>query len=257
MRILATSREGLAVSGEQVWPLPSLPLPDLSDALATTAANDAVVLFVERATATRATFTMDATNAGAVAEICRRLDGIPLAIELAAARVVSMAPSEIRGLLDERFRLLTGGRRKPVERHQTLRATVDWSYSLLERREQAVFDRLGVFAGSFDAGAAQAVVTGDDLEAWDVLDALTELVTKSMVDAEETEQGTTRYSMLETLGQYAGERLDEEGSTDHWRRRHAEYFANWAEEAGPGLLGPDEFAWRTGKPPSSTTSAPR
>src|SRR4029079_1901816 len=142
VRILATSREGLAVPGEQTWPLPSLPLPDLSDAPATTATNDAVVLFVERATAARVTFVMDGTNATAVAEICRRLDGIPLAIELAAARVVSMSPSEIRGLLDERFRLLTGGRRISVERHQTLRATVDWSYSLLGARERAVFDRL-------------------------------------------------------------------------------------------------------------------
>ncbi len=178
-------------------------------------------------------------------EICRRLDGIPLAIELAAARVVSMSPSEIRGLLDERFRLLTGGRRTAVERHQTLRATVDWSYSLLGERERAVFDRLGVFAGSFDAPAAQAVVVGDGVEAWDVLDALTELVAKSMIVAEETADGTTRYQMLETLRQYARERLDEHGDTDRWRRRHAEYFADWAEEAGPGLVGRDELAWRT------------
>ena len=245
VRILATSREGLAVSGEQVWPLPSLPLPDPSDAPATTAANDAVVLFVERATAARATFALDAANAGAVAEICRRLDGIPLAIELAAARVVSMAPVEIKELLDERFRLLTGGRRTSVERHQTLRATVDWSYSLLGEQEQAVFDRLGVFAGTFDTRAAQAVVTGDDLESWDVLDALAELVGKSMVVAEDTAQSTTRFRMLETLRQYARERLDEHGEIDRWRRRHAEYFVAWAEEAGRGLEGPDEVAWRT------------
>jgi hypothetical protein len=156
-----------------------------------------------------------------------------------------MSPSEIRGLLDERFRLLTGRRRRAVERHQTLRATVDWSYSLLDARERAVFDRLGVFAGTFDAAAAQAVVTGDGVEAWDVLDALTELVAKSMIVAEETTDGTTRYQMLETLGQYARERLDERGATDHWRRHHAEYFAEWAEDAGPGLLGPDELAGRT------------
>jgi hypothetical protein len=168
-----------------------------------------------------------------------------LAIELAAARAVSMSPVEISEHLDERFRLLTGGRRSAVERHQTLRATVDWSYSLLGEQERAVFDRLGVFTGSFDARAAQAVVTGDDLEAWDVLDALTELVAKSMVDADETEQGTTRYSMLETLVQYARERLAEHGDTDRWRRGHADYFAAWAEQAGPGLLGPDELAWRT------------
>jgi len=244
VRILATSREGLGVGGEHVWPLRSLPLPDPTGAVTTVAANDAVVLFTERAQAARATFVLDASNTGAVAEICRRLDGIPLAIELAAARVVSMSPLEIRGLLDERFRLLTGGRRSAVERHQTLRATVDWSYSLLGERERAVFDRLGVFSGSFDARGAQAVVMGDGVEAWDVLDALTELVAKSMVVAEENSAGTTRYQMLETLAQYARQRLDEHGEVDGWRRRHAAYFAGWVEEAGPGLEGRDELAWR-------------
>jgi predicted ATPase/class 3 adenylate cyclase/DNA-binding winged helix-turn-helix (wHTH) protein len=243
VRILATSREGLGVGGEHVWPLRPLPVPATTRAV-TTAAGDAVVLFVERAEAARATFTFDVSNAGEVAEICRRLDGIPLAIELAAARVVSMSPSEISGLLDERFRLLTGGRRSAVERHQTLRATVDWSYSLLDDRERAVFDRLGVFAGSFDAQAAQAVVVGDGVEAWDVLDALSELVAKSMVVSDEIAAGTTRYQMLETLGQYARERLDEHGDTDRWRGRHAEYFADWAEEAGLGLVGRDELVWR-------------
>jgi predicted ATPase/class 3 adenylate cyclase len=241
VRILATSREGLGVGGEHVWPLRSLPLPD---AIGSTT-NDAVVLFAERAEAARATFALDVSNAGAVAEICRRLDGIPLAIELAAARVVSMTPSEIGGLLDERFRLLTGGRRSAVERHQTLRATVDWSYSLLGERERAVFERLNVFAGSFDASSALAVVTGDGVETWDVLDALTELVAKSMIVADETADDTTRYQMLETLGQYARERLDEHGDTDRWRRRHAEHFADWAEDAGPGLVGRDELTWRT------------
>jgi predicted ATPase/class 3 adenylate cyclase len=242
VRILATSREGLAVEGERVWPLRSLPLPDASGAEIVT--NDAVRLFVERAEAARAGFGADAANVGAVGEICRRLDGIPLAIELAAARVVSMSPREISGLLDERFRLLTGGRRSAVERHQTLRATVDWSYSLLAERERAVFDRLGVFAGSFDAKAAQVVAVGDGVEAWDVLDALTELVAKSMVLADVTADGTTRYQMLETLRQYARERIDERGDADQWRRRHGGYFAVWAEEAGPALEGSDELAWR-------------
>jgi predicted ATPase/class 3 adenylate cyclase len=245
VRILATSREGLAVGGEHVWPLRSLPVPDASGALTVATASDAVSLFVDRAEAARATFVLDESNVSAVADICRRLDGIPLAIELAAARVVSMSPSEIRGLLDERFRLLTGRRRRAVERHQTLRATVDWSYSLLGERERAVFNRLGIFAATFDAAAAQAIVAGDGVEAWDVLDALTELVAKSMIDAAETGDGTTRYQMLETLGQYARERLDEDDTTDHWRRRHGDYFAMWAEEAGPGLLSPDELAWRT------------
>ena len=244
VRILATSREGLGVGGEHVLPLRSLPVPDRTGALTTTAASDAVLLFVDRAEAARSTFVLDASNASAVADICRRLDGIPLAIELAAARVVSMSPAEIRGLLDERFRLLTGRRRRAVERHQTLQATVDWSYSLLGELEQAVFDRLSVFAGTFDAPAAQAVVAGDGVEAWDVLDALTELVAKSMVDADDTPEGTTRYQMLETLGQYARERLDEHDEVDAWRRRHAEYFGGWAEEAGAEFVGPDELVWR-------------
>ena len=187
---------------------------------------------------------MDGSNVDAVGEICRRLDGIPLAIELAAARTVAWSPADIATLLDERFRLLTGGRRTAVGRHQTLRATVDWSYSLLESRERLVFDRLGVFAGSFDAGGATAVVADDSIEAFDVLDALTALVAKSMVVTEDTPDGHGRFRMLETLRQYAQEQLDQAGDTDQWRRRHAEYFATWAEEAGPGLEGPDELAWR-------------
>ncbi len=242
VRILATSREGLGVAGEHTWLLRSLAVPKPTET--DIASSDAVTLFIERANAARGSFTLDASNAASVAEICRRLDGIPLAIELAAARVVSMTASEIRSLLDERFRLLTGGRRKSVERHQTLRATVDWSYSLLTETERIVFDRLGVFAGSFDAPAAQAVVTGDGIEAWDVIDALGELVAKSMIVAEDTAADTTRYQVLETLGQYARERLDEHDDTDEWRRRHAEYFATWAEQAGPALVGPDELVWR-------------
>jgi len=242
IRVLATSREGLAVGGEHVRPVRSLPLPDAAGV--GTATNDAVRLFVERAEAARASFGLDASNVDAVGEICRRLDGIPLAIELAAARTVALSPADIATLLDERFRLLTGGRRTAVERHQTLRATVDWSYSLLESRERLVFDRLGVFAGSFDAVGATAVVADDSIEAFDVLDALTALVAKSMVVTEDTPDGHGRFRMLETLRQYAQEQLDQAGDTDQWRRRHAEYFATWAEEAGPGLEGPDELAWR-------------
>ncbi len=156
-----------------------------------------------------------------------------------------MSPSEIAGLLDERFRLLRGGRRTAMERHQTLRATVDWSYSLLSDAERSVFDRLGVFAGTFDAAAVRAVVTDEQLDEWDALDALAGLVAKSMVVADETPDGTTRYQMLETLRAYARERLDETGESDPWRRRHAEYFAAFAEEIGPALLGPDELAWAT------------
>ena len=151
VRILATSREGLGVEGEHLVALRSLGVPDAGAGRDAVAGADSARLFLERAHAAQADFDLDDAAADAVAEICRRLDGIPLAIELAAARVVAMHPREIAERLDERFRLLTGGRRTAVERHHTLRATVDWSYSLLAEREQTVFDRLGVFAGSFDA----------------------------------------------------------------------------------------------------------
>jgi predicted ATPase/class 3 adenylate cyclase len=238
VRILATSREGLAVAGEQLVALASLTLPSESD-LSVVAASEAVRLFVERATAARSGFALDAANAVVVSEICRRLDGIPLAIELAAARVVGMSPAEIAARLDERFRLLTGGRRTAVERHQTLRATVEWSYSLLEPLERLVFDRLGVFPSSFDANAAQAIVAGEDLEGWDVLDALASLVAKSMLIDEEDTEGRTRYAMLETLRAFGRERLETLGETDGWRRRHADYYAIFAEEVGPRLWTAD------------------
>ena len=245
VRPLATSREGLAVDGEQVIPLRSLGLPGATSDAAAVEASDAVRLFIERAGAVQADFSVSVSDLPAVAEICRRLDGIPLAIELAAARAVAMSPGEIAELLDERFRLLTGGRRSAVERHQTLRATVDWSYALLDERERLVFDRLGVFAGSFDGAAATGVAAGEGIERFDVLDALTSLVTKSMVIAERGGEATTRYQLLETLRLYARERLDETGVTDDWRRRHAEYYAAFAEQAGVELKGPDEIAWRT------------
>jgi predicted ATPase/class 3 adenylate cyclase len=244
VRMLATSREGLAVDGEQMRPLRSLSLPDPSDPPDVVAASDAATLFVDRARAARPGFDLDATNAPAITEICRRLDGIPLAIELAAARVVSMNPGEIAALVDERFRLLTGGRRTAVERHQTLRATVDWSYSLLSEAEQRVFARLSVFSGSFAAADATAVVTGDGIDTWDVIELIGSLVAKSMLTTDEAPDGTTRYRQLETLRQYARDRLDDLGDPDVWRRRHAEHYAEFAEEVGAGLMGEDELAWR-------------
>jgi predicted ATPase/class 3 adenylate cyclase len=244
VRVIATSREGLGVIGEQVWPLRSLDVPRGQLSTEDAVAHGSVRLFAERAAAVRPDFMIDASNASAVVEICRRLDGIPLAIELAAARVSAMSTADVARHLDERFRLLTGGRRTAVERHQTLRATVDWSYSLLDERERAVFERLGVFAGSFDSDAAATVVAGGDLDAWDVLDSLNGLVTKSMVVAEDGADGATRYSMLETLRQYARERLDDDNQADYWRRRHAAHYATFAEEAGPALQGSQEFLWR-------------
>jgi predicted ATPase/class 3 adenylate cyclase len=241
VRLLATSRELLGVSGERVVAVRSLGVasePNV-DAIA---ACEAVRLFVDRARATRSGFRLDPTNAVQVVEICRRLDGIPLALELAAARVTSMGPGEIAGLLDERFRLLTGGHRRGVERQQTLRATVEWSYALLGRRDRRVFDRLGVFAGSFDADAAAAVAGREEFAAWDVRDALDDLVAKSMVILEDSTE-CTRFRLLETLRQYARERLDDAGVTEEHRRCHAEHYARFAEQAGQGLEGPAEVDW--------------
>jgi predicted ATPase len=155
-----------------------------------------------------------------------------------------MAPAEIAAHLDERFRLLAGRRRGTVERHQTLRATVDWSYSLLGERDRLVFDRLAVFAAGFDADAAVAVA-GDDLESWDVIDAVDSLTAKSMLVADTAEEGGTRYRLLETLRHYARERLAQHGEdADHWRSRHADHYTGLARIIGEALLGPDEILWR-------------
>jgi predicted ATPase/class 3 adenylate cyclase len=243
--IVATSREGLAIDGERVWPLRSLSIPGAQDPIESIAASDAVRLFVDRAEMARPGFMLDPGNAGAVADICRRLDGIPLAIELAAARASAMRPADVAARLDERFRLLTGGRRTAVERHQTLRAAVDWSYALLSKDEQRVFARLGVFAGGFDISAAEAVASAAGLEPWDIVDAVASLVDKSMVVDEEGVDGSTRYGMLETLRQYAIEHLTAAGDVDIWRRRHAEHFTSVAETIGHGLRGADEVLWRT------------
>ncbi len=239
--ILATSREGLAVDGEQVMPLRPLGVPHDDAALDVVVQSDAVRLFVERVRTHQPDYEVGATDRTGVIELCRRLDGVPLAIELAAARASAMSPAEIASLLDERFRLLTGGRRGGVERHQTLRATVDWSYSLLDERDRQVFARLGVFAATFTADSAAELAAVDGLERFDVLDALASLVNKSMLVVERGEGNVSRYSMLETLRQFARERLGEDDDPDHWRRRHAELFARHAERIGPLLVSPDEI----------------
>jgi predicted ATPase/class 3 adenylate cyclase len=218
VRVLATSREGLGVEGEQVWPL--APLSEYN----------ARRLFAARAARARPDFALDDSNVQAVAEICRRLDGIPLAIELAAARVAAMSPSDILGLLDERFRLLTGGRRTAVDRHQTLRAAVDWSYSLLSPVERIVFDRLGVFPASFDAAAAVSVTSGNGVEAWDVHNVLTSLVNKSIIDPIPRGADVMRYQLNETMRQYARDRLDEAVDADRTRRAHAAYYTQFTDD---------------------------
>jgi predicted ATPase/class 3 adenylate cyclase len=230
VRILATSREPLDVSGEQVLRVRSLPAPDAGSDLQEAITADAVRLFVERASAVEADFRLDPLCLAAVVEICQRLDGIPLAIELAASQVATLSPGEIAGLLDERFRLLTGGRRTAVERHRTLRATVDWSYSLLTRTEQHVFDRLGVFTASFDGAAAVAVATRDGLDDWAVREAVASLVHKSMINRMAAETAVSRYQLLETLRAYGRARLEERGEADETRRCHARHYALQAEQ---------------------------
>jgi predicted ATPase/class 3 adenylate cyclase len=243
VRVVATSREALDVSGERVVRVRSLGAPALSARGAELVESDAVRLFADRAADFGAETDWDDRQWAAVGEICRRVDGIPLAIELAAARTTAMSPADVAARLDERFRLLTGKRRGRVERHQTLRATVEWSYQLLADDERLVFDRLGVFAGTFDAPAAVAVASGDDLDAWEVTDALSSLVAKSMVVPDTGPDGTTRYGMLETLRQFARERLDEAGDTDGWRRAAAEHYGRSAGEIGRGYIGPDHLLW--------------
>jgi predicted ATPase/class 3 adenylate cyclase len=202
VRILATSRQALGVGGEQVFGLGPLSLPPPDAGMAAAAASEAVSLFVQRAAAMRGDFALGPANIAAVSEICRHLDGIPLAIELAAARVAALSPAEIAGLLDERFRLLTRGRADAAGRQQTLQATVEWSYALLGEADRRVFDCLGVFPASFDAEAAVAVAGAGGLARWDILDSLTELVGKSMVAAEEGPHQTSRYRLLETMRAY-------------------------------------------------------
>ena len=245
LRILATSRETLDVDGERVVRLRSLSMPDPSASPEEMLSADAPRLFIDRAEAAGVEVHLSEPTARAVVEICRRLDGIPLAIELAAARVVALSPMEIAARLDERFRLLTGGRRVSVERHHTLRATVDWSYSLLNPTEQGVFDRLGTFPATFDAAAAEAVAGGEGIEAWDVLDALTSLVAKSMLVADQSAEGKTRYQMLESLRHYARERLDATGSADAIRRLHAQHYTTIAAEIREGCRGLDEGTARS------------
>jgi predicted ATPase len=217
VRILATSREGLGVPDEQVWPVRSLDAAAGID-------SAAVRLFVERAQSIAPGFSMvDGNEAAAVAEICQRLDGIPLAIELAASRMASMTASEMRDRLDQRFRLLVGSRRG-LERHHTLHHAVAWSYDLLDDTEKTVLDRCSVFAGGFDLQSACAVAGSDDLDEYAILEVLDALVRKSLLIADRS-SGRTRFSMLETIRQFAEEQLAASGAATEARTAHARYFA--------------------------------
>jgi hypothetical protein len=199
-----------------------------------------VRLFWDRASAAKSDFVLTDRNVAAVGVLCRRLDGIPLAIELAAARVRSLSPDDLASRLDQRFQLLTHGSRVALNRHQTLRNTIDWSYDLLDPAERRALQRLSVFAGGCDLAAAEAVLTGDELDQLDVIDVLGQLVDKSLVIVDDDDAGL-RYRLLETIRQYARERLDTEGDCAAVRRRHADCYVALAESAGPRLRGPEHL----------------
>ena len=224
VKVLATSREPLHLARERVYPVPPL------------AGEDGVALFVERAQSVRPDFELTEANASAVAEICRRLDGLPLAIELAAARVVLFPPAALLKRLDERLRLLVGGPRDRPERQRTLRAAVDWSYELLAEPRQALLARLSVFAGGWTLESAEAVGNGD----LDVVEGLSSLLDKSLVRLEGTDE-EPRFTMLETIREYARERLEERGEAEQFRRRHAEHLLAFAERERELARGPQEI----------------
>ena len=243
--ILATSREALGVTGETTWRVPSLSLPDPErlPPLDQFTEYEAIRLFVDRAVATAPQFAVTNRNALAIAQICHRLDGIPLAIELAAARVKVLAVEQIASRLDDRFRLLTGGSRTALPRQQTLRAAMDWSYRLLTETERWLLQRLSVFAGGWTLDAAEGVCTGGNVEATDILELLTSLVDKSLVLAE-TQRGEARYRLLDTVRQYARDRLAETGDEADVRTRHRAWYVAFAERADREYRGPRQRIWR-------------
>jgi predicted ATPase/class 3 adenylate cyclase/Tfp pilus assembly protein PilF len=244
LTILASSREALGISGEQAFRVPSLSLPDPGQmhTPASVVPFTSVQLFIDRALLARPDFQVTDQNASMLASICYRLDGIPLAIELAAARVRHLSVKEINSKLDQRFRLLTGGSRTALPRQQTLRSLIDWSYDLLNEPEKRLLQRLSVFAGGWALEASEQVCAGDGVEAREVLDLLTSLADKSLVLVEQDDQ-RTHYRLLETVRQYARERLLESGSGEAVRGRHRDYYLALAEEAAPKLHGPDQAEW--------------
>ena len=242
VRLLVTSREPLGVSGEAVWPVPPMTLHETDD-LSQLAGSDAVRLFVERAEKVSPEFEFTEENAAPVGAICRRLDGMPLAIELAAARARLLSPAEIAERLDDRFRLLVSKSRTTVARHQTLRAAIDWSYRLLTDEEQALFARLSVFTGGLTMEAADEVCPNGEVEADQILDLLASLVDKSLLLPGEGTGGSTRYRLLETLREYAQERLEESEDAKEFRRRHVAYFLELARQAGHELHGSAQAVW--------------
>ena len=245
LRILATSREAIGVEGEIRWDVPPLSIPDPqhTPSLEELEGYESARLFVERARGRDPSFSLNPHNAIAVAEICRWLEGIPLAVELAAARVGALSLEQIAQRLADSLKLLTGGARTAVNRQRTLKGTLDWSYELLSEGEKKLFGRLSVFAGGWTLEASEAVGGGGGVEEREVLDILSGLVDKSMVVARGGDQGGVRYRMLEPVRQYALDKLEESDEAEEARRRHAEFFLALAEDAEPRLRGAEDVEW--------------
>jgi predicted ATPase/class 3 adenylate cyclase len=244
IKIIATSREALGVSGEVIWHVPSLSLPDVKQmpTIEQLAQYEAVQLFIERASLVQPHFLVTNANAPAVAQICFRLDGIPLAIELAAARIKGLSVEQIAARLDDRFRLLTGGSRTALPRQRTLQAAIDWSYKLLAEAERILLRRLSVFAGGWTLEATEQVCASDELDSDQILDVLLTLVDKCLIVAK-TDGTNPRYHMLETIRQYAQEKLDDSGEANQVRNRHLDYFRSLAEQARPHFRDAEQFTW--------------
>ena len=245
VRILATSREALGVEGEARWLVPplSVPEPQGTPSLEQLQAYESVRLFVERARERGPSFSLSPHNAIAVTEICSTLEGMPLAVELAAARVATLSLEQIAQRLTDSLKLLTGGARTAVDRRRTLKGTLDWGHDLLAKLERVLFRRLSVFAGGWTLEALEAVGSGEGVEAGEVLDLLSGLVEKSLVVVKGSDQGEVRYRLLEPIRQYALEKLEESGEAEGVQERHAGYYLELAETAEPELIGFRQETW--------------
>ncbi len=244
LKILASSREAMGIAGEAVYRVPSLSFPDPKrlPSFETLSQFEAVRLLIDRALLVQPAFAVTAPNAPAVARVCQRLDGIPLALELAAARVSVLQVEDLETRLDDRFRLLTGGSRTALPHQQTLRATIDWSYDLLSEGERVLLRRLSVFAGGWTLSAVEAICAGDGIESVDIVDLLSKLVGKSLVSADDR-AGGFRYRLLESVRQYGSKKLIEHGERERLRERHLKYFMDWTEEVEPRLRGAEQIVW--------------
>jgi predicted ATPase/DNA-binding CsgD family transcriptional regulator len=252
LKILATSREVLGITGEVTWIVPPLSLPEVQPWTSPESArgamheytkSESIQLFIARAMANTPEFQFTPHNGAWVAEICRRLDGMPLAIELAAAQIRSLSVKEIAKRLDNRFQLLTGGSRTAPPRQQTLASTVDWSYDLLSGEEQKVLQRLSVFAGGITLKTVEIVCLEEDVESAEVLETLSHLVDQSLVTVDRLERGEIRYHLLETIREYAFDKLAQSKELETLRNRHLDFYFEFAREAELGIRGPDEILW--------------